>query len=63
MHPLGMYLAITDNKREHGWVAADDRRGSYARVDAVPISEPDRMSLIGRMAAIVRQRVMRMAGA
>jgi hypothetical protein len=63
MHPLGLYLAITDSKREQGWIAADDRRCSYARVDAVPIAEPDRVSRIGRMAAMVRRHVVRMAGA
>ena len=29
MHPFGMYLAITDSQREHGWVAA---RGAARRV-------------------------------
>ena len=30
MHPFGMYLAITDSQREHGWVAADARRAAFA---------------------------------
>jgi hypothetical protein len=63
MHPLGLYLATTGSQRKQGWVAADERRGAYARVDAVPIAEPDRVSRIGRIAAMVRRNVMRMAGA
>jgi hypothetical protein len=65
MHPLGLYLAITDSQRERGWVAADKRRASFAPVDALPITEhePEPVSRIGQLAVIVRRRVMRMAGA
>jgi hypothetical protein len=62
MHPFGLYLAITDSQRENGWVAAHERRASFARVDAMPITKPKPVSWIGRLAAIVRRRVMRMAG-
>jgi hypothetical protein len=63
MHPLGLYLAITDSQREHGWVADDERRASFARVDAMPLAMPEPVSRMGRLAAIVRRRVMRTAGA
>jgi hypothetical protein len=63
MHPLGLYLAITDSQRKHGWVADDERRALFARVDAVPIAKPESVSRIGRLAAMVRRRVMRTAGA
>ena len=63
MHPLGMYLAITDSQREHGLGAAAERRAPFARVDATPIIEPERVSWIGRLAAMVRRRVMPMGGA
>ena len=61
MHPLGLYLAITDSQREHGWVAEDERRSSFARVDATSIAKPEPVSRIGRLATIVRRRVMRTA--
>ena len=63
MHPLGIYLAITDSQRVHGWGQARERGAAVARVDAMPIAEPDRVSRIARMAATVRRRVMRTAGA
>ena len=65
MHPFGMYLAITDRQGEHGWPAAGTRRPSFALVDALPITEPEPepASRIGRLAAIVRRRVVRTAGA
>ena len=63
MHPFGLYLAITDRQGEHGWAAADRRGLPFARVDATPLAEPERISLIGRLAAMLRRRVMRIAGA
>ena len=63
MHPLGMYLVIKDTQREHGWAGSDERRATFARVDATPIIEPERVSRIGRLAATLRRRVMRTAGA
>ena len=65
MHPFGMYLAITDRQREHGWPANAPRRAGFAPVDALPITEPEpeAVSRIGRVAAIVRRRVVRTAGA
>jgi hypothetical protein len=67
MHPLGTYLAIKDAHRDHGWLAADDPHAMFARVDALPMPEPepDRepRSRIARLAAIVRRRVIRTAGA
>ena len=61
MHPFGLYLAITDRNRETGW--AGERRSPYALVDATPIPQPEPVSLIGRLAAIVRRRVVRTAAA
>lgn len=63
MHPLGMYFAVTDSQREQGRGAAATRRTSFARVDATPIPEPERVSRFGRVAAMVRRHVMRTAGA
>lgn len=63
MHPFGIYLAITDSQREHGWCAGPERRPAFARVDAPPLVEPEAVSRIGRLAAIVRRRVGRTAGA
>jgi hypothetical protein len=63
MHPFGLYLVATDIQRDHRWVADRDRNGSFARVDALPITEPEPVSRIGRLAAILRQRVMRLGSA
>ena len=62
MRPLGLYLVITDNQREHGW-RAPERRTTFARVDATPITEPERVTRIGRLAGVVRRRVTRTARA
>jgi hypothetical protein len=61
MHPFGLYLAITDRQREHGWDPAQQRRISFAKVDALPIIEPEPVSRIGRVTTIVRRRVLRTA--
>ena len=63
MHPLGTYLAITDSQREDGWGPAKERRAAFARVDALPIAEPEPVSRIGRLATTLRRRVLRTAGA
>ena len=63
MHPLGTYLAITDSQREHGWGEAKDGRAAFARVDATPLAEPEPGSRLGRLAAMLRRRVLRTAGA
>jgi hypothetical protein len=63
MHPLGVYLAINDGQREHGWAAGQERRAQFARTDAMPITQPEPTSRIGRLAAMARRRVMRTAGA
>jgi hypothetical protein len=65
MHPFGIYLAITDSQRDNGWGQAKERRAAFAPVDALPITEPEPepVSRIGRLAAMLRRRVMRTAGA
>jgi hypothetical protein len=63
MHPLGIYLATIDRQREHGWGQATERRAVFARVDALPITEPEPVSRIGRLAEMLRRRVLRTAGA
>jgi hypothetical protein len=60
MHPFGIYLAVTDNQREH---AAVDRRVQFAKVDAPPLIEPEPVSRRTRLAATLRRHVMRTAGA
>jgi hypothetical protein len=66
MHPIGTYLAILDAHREQGWSAADDPQTAFARVDALPMPEPETgrepRSRVARLAAIVRRRVVRTAG-
>ena len=62
MHPLGIYLAVTDSQREHSWGQTKGQR-AFARVDAMPMTEPEPMSRIGRLAAMLRRRVLRTAGA
>jgi hypothetical protein len=57
MHPLGIYFAITDGQGQ-----AKERRAAFARVDAMPITEPETVSRIGRLAAVLRRRVLRTAG-
>jgi hypothetical protein len=37
MHPLGIYLAITNSQPEHGRGQASERRPAWARVDAMQI--------------------------
>jgi hypothetical protein len=63
MHPFGTYLAITDIEREYGWDQAKTRPNAFARVDAVPITEPEPVSRIGRLVARLRRRILRTAGA
>ena len=63
MHPFGLYLAITDRQHEEHRVAAEEHRVKFARVDALPISNPEPASRFSRVAAIVRRRVLRTAGA
>ena len=63
MHPLGTYLAITDGRREYGLGQAKDGPAAFARVDATPITEPEPRSRFGRLAAMLRRRVLRTAGA
>ena len=41
MHPLGTYLAITDRQREYGGGQTKVRPAAFARVDALPIIEPE----------------------
>ena len=62
MHPFAIYLAITDNQREH---AAADRRFLFAKVDAPPLTEPEPQSVSRRtrLVATLRRHVMRTAGA
>jgi hypothetical protein len=63
MHPLGIYLAIRDSQREDGWGQTKVRPAAFARVDALPIIEPEPVSRVGRLAAMLRRRVLRTAGA
>lgn len=60
MHPFGIYLAITDSQREH---AAVDRRFSFAKVDAPPLTELEPVSRRSRLVATLRRHVVRTAGA
>ena len=62
MHPFGIYLAVTDNLREH---AAVDRRVQFAKVDAPPLTESELqpVSRRTRFVATLRRHVMRTAGA
>jgi hypothetical protein len=62
MHPLGIYLAITNSQPEPGRGQARERRPAWARVDALPIIEREPVSRMGRLAAMVRRRVLRTAG-
>ena len=63
MHPFGIYLAITDGQREYGWGRAKEPRAAFARVDAMPIIHPEPVSRIGRLAMMLRRRILRTAGA
>jgi hypothetical protein len=63
MHPLGLYLAVKDMKRDELAGAARDRRMTFAKVDATPLVEEERMSLRDRIVAVVRSRVARAAHA
>ncbi len=65
MHPFGIYLAIRDRERHHGW-ADEGRPGmTFARVDAPPLPEPEPASAsrVGRAVATIRRLVVRPAGA
>lgn len=62
MHPLGLYLAITDGQREHGWSPAGER-GSRHGIDSMPVSEVRPSSPIARLTAMLRRRVVRPASA
>jgi len=63
MHPLGTYLAIRDIHREDGWAQTKVPPTAIARVDALPIIEPEPVSRVGRLAAKLRRHVVRTAGA
>lgn len=63
MHPLGMYIAIRDSQREDGSGQTKVRPAAFAVVDALPIIEPEPVSRVGRLAAMLRRRVLRTAGA
>jgi hypothetical protein len=63
MHPFALYLAATDSERNYGTAAARNRRPQYATVDALPLDEPARVSRLGRLAAMLRRRVARVASA
>ena len=47
MHPFGMYLALRDSQRK--------TRPPYARVDALPLLEPEPASRRARLAAALRR--------
>jgi hypothetical protein len=57
MHPLGLYLAVTDMQRDELRGAARDPRTTFAKVDATPLVEEERISLRDRIVAVVRSRV------
>ena len=58
MHPLGTYLAITDQQREHG---PRGRSAVFAPVDAEPIVATERASRLASLAASLRRRMPRIA--
>jgi hypothetical protein len=62
MHPFGIYLAIRDSQREYAALA---RRASFAKVDALPLTEAESepVSRRTRLVASLRRHVMRTAGA
>jgi hypothetical protein len=51
MHPFGMYLALRDSQRKS--------RSPYARVDALPLLEPEPASRRERLAAAFRRLLTR----
>jgi hypothetical protein len=63
MHPLGMYLTITDRQHDQSWVPDEsapsptfaDARRAAARAVAAPIP----VGRFARLAASIRQRVAR----
>jgi hypothetical protein len=59
MHPLGLYLAINDDRREHRWAAEDERRPAPAPASPDPTvdSVSEHGSRLGRLAAILRRRI------
>lgn len=61
MHPLGTYLAITDSQRECGW-GKTKARPAWAPVDALPSIEPEPVSRLARLVAMLRRRTLRTAG-
>ena len=63
MHPIALYLAVTDAERNYGDAAERNRRPRYAAVDALPLIEAAPVSRRGRLMAIVRRRAARAASA
>ena len=63
MHPLGIYLAITDSQREYGSGQTKTRTAKWAAVDALPIIEPEPVSRVAHLAAMLRRRLLRTGGA
>jgi hypothetical protein len=62
MHPLALYLAARDMQNDGQRAAADDRRLSRRRVGATPAGERETRSAVGRLAALVRRRIIGVAG-
>jgi hypothetical protein len=61
MHPLALYLAVTDVEHDYGAAAERNRRPRWAPVDALPLNEPAPVPRRGRLIAIIRRRVARAA--
>ena len=56
MHPIALFLAATDDEGTYGATAERNRRPRFAPVDALPLTEPEPVSRLGRLAAYLRRR-------
>ena len=63
MHPIALFLAATDSERSYGATADRNRGPRFAPVDALPLTEPEPVSRLGRLTTFLRRRVARGANA
>jgi hypothetical protein len=61
MHPFGLYLAATDIERKNRAAEGQDGRPEFAPTDALPLIEPDRVSHLARVVAVLRRRAAKVA--
>ena len=58
MHALGTYLQITSSEREQRWADDDERAASLARTEARSAVTREPVRRLGRLAGVLRRRLI-----